>query len=291
VLLRRDVLSEAEVVFYGAEAALAIEALHALGFAHRDIKPDNLLLDRDGHLKLADLGLAKSVAAPRSRSAADPRLHARAHDGRTSHNACSSHDGPHDLPPPRPRSCSTPSAVPTPPAPSISSPSPSPAHAPHAHAHAAAAAAALHPSNPNAPRRLFPRTLAAASAASAADDPPLTPAPITAADADIDGHHPSHHPSHHPLQHSPHHAFAMAGAAHPSGLPGPDDPPPSCSRADPAGCGWAQRAASWRSQRQRASLMWSAVRAVWIAPPHQGGLDMASSPTASPRTPDDVAPR
>ena len=62
LLIKRDVLSEPEVQFYGAEALLAIEALHSLGFAHRDVKPDNLLLDREGHLKLADLGLAKSVA-------------------------------------------------------------------------------------------------------------------------------------------------------------------------------------------------------------------------------------
>ena len=61
--MKRDVLSESEVRFYGAEVVLAIEALHSLGFAHRDVKPDNLLLDRSGHLKLADLGLAKSISS------------------------------------------------------------------------------------------------------------------------------------------------------------------------------------------------------------------------------------
>lgn len=63
LLMKRDILSEEEARFYSAEAVCAIEALHQLGFAHRDIKPDNLLLDRDGHLRLADLGLAKSIAA------------------------------------------------------------------------------------------------------------------------------------------------------------------------------------------------------------------------------------
>ena len=63
LLMKRDVLSEPEVRFYGAEATLALEALHSLGFAHRDVKPDNLLLDRSGHIKLADLGLAKAVAS------------------------------------------------------------------------------------------------------------------------------------------------------------------------------------------------------------------------------------
>jgi serine/threonine protein kinase len=65
LLMKRDVLSEAEVRFYAAEAVLAIAALHRLGYAHRDVKPDNLILDREGHLKLCDLGLAKSVSAKR----------------------------------------------------------------------------------------------------------------------------------------------------------------------------------------------------------------------------------
>uniref|UniRef100_A0A7S2GE21 non-specific serine/threonine protein kinase n=1 Tax=Haptolina brevifila TaxID=156173 RepID=A0A7S2GE21_9EUKA len=63
LLMRVDILPEKEARFYAAQAVLAIEALHSIGYAHRDIKPDNLLLDLDGHLKLADLGLAKGVAS------------------------------------------------------------------------------------------------------------------------------------------------------------------------------------------------------------------------------------
>ncbi|XP_062857963.1 rho-associated protein kinase 1-like isoform X2 [Trichomycterus rosablanca] len=42
--------------FYTAEVVLALDAIHSMGFIHRDIKPDNMLLDRSGHLKLADFG-------------------------------------------------------------------------------------------------------------------------------------------------------------------------------------------------------------------------------------------
>ena len=42
--------------FYTAEVVLALDAIHAMGFIHRDVKPDNMLLDGSGHLKLADFG-------------------------------------------------------------------------------------------------------------------------------------------------------------------------------------------------------------------------------------------
>lgn len=42
--------------FYCAEVVLALEAIHKMGFVHRDVKPDNMLLDAAGHLKLADFG-------------------------------------------------------------------------------------------------------------------------------------------------------------------------------------------------------------------------------------------
>ncbi len=43
--------------FYIAELTCAVQSVHAMGFIHRDIKPDNILIDANGHIKLTDFGL------------------------------------------------------------------------------------------------------------------------------------------------------------------------------------------------------------------------------------------
>ncbi|UXI19216.1 Diuretic hormone class 2 [Sarcoptes scabiei] len=61
LLIKKDTLTEECTQFYIAETALAIESIHKLGFIHRDIKPDNLLLDARGHIKLSDFGLCTGL--------------------------------------------------------------------------------------------------------------------------------------------------------------------------------------------------------------------------------------
>ncbi|KAG0230363.1 Serine/threonine-protein kinase [Actinomortierella wolfii] len=58
MLIKYDTFSEDVTRFYIAECVLAIEDIHKMGFIHRDIKPDNILIDRDGHIKLSDFGLS-----------------------------------------------------------------------------------------------------------------------------------------------------------------------------------------------------------------------------------------
>uniref|UniRef100_A0A671PJP9 Serine/threonine-protein kinase MRCK alpha n=1 Tax=Sinocyclocheilus anshuiensis TaxID=1608454 RepID=A0A671PJP9_9TELE len=51
-----DRLPEDMAKFYLAEMVLAIDSVHQLHYVHRDIKPDNILMDMNGHIRLADFG-------------------------------------------------------------------------------------------------------------------------------------------------------------------------------------------------------------------------------------------
>lgn len=56
---REGRFDEERTIFYSAEILSAIECLHSHGIIYRDLKPENVLLDSDGHIKITDFGLSK----------------------------------------------------------------------------------------------------------------------------------------------------------------------------------------------------------------------------------------
>ncbi|XP_017785338.1 PREDICTED: ribosomal protein S6 kinase alpha-1-like, partial [Nicrophorus vespilloides] len=58
-LSKEVMFTEEDVKFYLAELALALNHLHSIGIIYRDLKPENVLLDSDGHIALTDFGLSK----------------------------------------------------------------------------------------------------------------------------------------------------------------------------------------------------------------------------------------
>lgn len=60
---RKGVVPEKAVMFYIAQISEALHYLHGLGLIYRDLKPANVMIDKDGHVKLADLGGATDFSA------------------------------------------------------------------------------------------------------------------------------------------------------------------------------------------------------------------------------------
>ena len=60
--------TEDQAKFYFAEVVLALEYLHGLNIIYRDLKPENVLLDIDGHIRITDFGLSKMNIGLRDKS-------------------------------------------------------------------------------------------------------------------------------------------------------------------------------------------------------------------------------
>lgn len=60
-LSRKGTFTEEQVRMYAAEISLALDYLHKSSLVFRDLKPENVLLDSDGHIKLTDFGLVKNI--------------------------------------------------------------------------------------------------------------------------------------------------------------------------------------------------------------------------------------
>ncbi|KAF0717679.1 hypothetical protein AaE_010812 [Aphanomyces astaci] len=60
-LHQQDRFDDASVQFYAAEVLTALQSLHVANIVYRDLKPENVLLDAGGHIRLADFGFCKDI--------------------------------------------------------------------------------------------------------------------------------------------------------------------------------------------------------------------------------------
>lgn len=61
LLMRQDIIPEETAKFYLAEILIGLKTLHDRNMVHRDLKPDNILIDRTGHVKLTDFAMSANM--------------------------------------------------------------------------------------------------------------------------------------------------------------------------------------------------------------------------------------
>src|SRR6476659_3353515 len=62
IIRRSGALPPRQAARIASDAARALEAAHARGIVHRDVKSSNILIARDGQVKVADFGIARAIA-------------------------------------------------------------------------------------------------------------------------------------------------------------------------------------------------------------------------------------
>lgn len=62
---RENLMPIPEIIRLLAEMSAGLQAIHDSGIVHRDMKPENILLTKDGHVKIADFGIARTGTGPR----------------------------------------------------------------------------------------------------------------------------------------------------------------------------------------------------------------------------------
>ncbi len=62
---RDQLISIAEIIRFLSEMSAGLQAIHDAGIVHRDMKPENIMLTKDGHVKIADFGIARTGTGPR----------------------------------------------------------------------------------------------------------------------------------------------------------------------------------------------------------------------------------